>query len=72
MQKRIAVVFVVLAALLATGSSARAQAADPWIGSWKVNLAKSSYSPGPKPTTAGMIKVESSAGGMKTTIMSPT
>ena len=32
-----------------------AQSADPWIGTWKVNLEKSTYSPGPKPTTAWTI-----------------
>jgi hypothetical protein len=67
-QKRIAVVFVVLAALFAVSSATRAQSPDPWIGTWKVNLAKSTYSPGPKPTVPGTIKSEPSAGGLKTTI----
>ena len=68
MQKRIAVVIVALAAVLGISSTARAQSPDPSIGTWKVNLAKSTYSPGPKPTVAGTIKVEPSAGGLKTTI----
>ena len=68
MQKRIAVVFVALAAVLAVSSTARTQSPDPSIGTWKVNLAKSTYSPGPKPTVAGTVKVEPSAGGLKTTI----
>lgn len=68
MQKRIAVVFVALAALLAASSTARAQSPDPWIGTWKANLAKSTYSPGPKPAVAGTVKMEPSAGGFKTTI----
>jgi hypothetical protein len=67
-QKRIALVFVALAALLAAGSMAQAQSPDPWIGTWKVNLAKSTYSPGPKPTVAATVKMEPSAGGLKTTI----
>jgi hypothetical protein len=67
--KRIAVVFFALAALLAVGfTAAHAQASDPWIGTWKVNLAKSTYSPGPKPTVAGTVKMEASGGGVKTTI----
>jgi hypothetical protein len=67
-QKRIAVVFVALAALLAVSSTARAQSADPWLGTWKVDLAKSTYNPGPKPTVPGIVKMEPSAGGFKTTI----
>jgi hypothetical protein len=67
-QKRIAVVVVVLTAVLAVGSIARTQSSDPWIGTWKVNLEKSTYSPGPKPTVAATVKIESSAGGIKTTI----
>ena len=34
-----------LAVLLSTGVSAMAQSADPWLGTWKLNLAKSTYSP---------------------------
>jgi hypothetical protein len=67
-QKRIAVVFVALAALLAVNSTAGAQSPDPWIGTWKVDLAKSTYSPGPKPTMAATVKMEPSEGGIKTTI----
>jgi hypothetical protein len=67
-QKRIAVVVVILAAVLAVGSIARTQSSDPWIGTWKVNLEKSTYSPGPKPTVAATVKIEPSAGGIKTTI----
>jgi len=66
-QKRIAVVVVTLAFLVA-GTIARTQSSDPWIGTWKVNLEKSTYSPGPKPTVAATVKIEPSAGGVKTTI----
>ena len=43
-------VFKILAvgALFALGTSA-ALAADPAIGTWKLNLAKSTFSPGPAP-----------------------
>jgi len=64
--KRIAIAVVTLVAFSSAG---QAQSPDPWIGTWKVNLAKSTYSPGPKPTVAGTVKVEAVAGGgMKTTI----
>jgi hypothetical protein len=68
MLKRIAVVVVMLAAVLVVGSIARTQSSDPWIGTWKVNLEKSTYSPGPKPTAAATVKIEPSGGGIKTTI----
>ena len=68
MQKRIALVFVALATLLTVSAVARAQSADPWMGTWKVNLAKSTYSPGPKPTVAGTVKMELASGAMKSTI----
>lgn len=68
MQKRIAVVLAALATIMVASSTTRSQSSDPWIGTWKVNLEKSTYSPGPKPTVAGTVKIEPSAGGMKTTI----
>jgi hypothetical protein len=70
MQKRIAVVFVSLAALFAVSATARTQSPDPgvMIGTWKTNLAKSTYSPGPKPTVATTRKTETAPGGLfKTT-----
>lgn len=67
MQKRIAVVVVVLTAVLAGGSIARTQSSAPWIGTWKINLEKSTYSPGPKPSVALILKIEPSAGGINIT-----
>jgi hypothetical protein len=68
MQKRIALVLVAVAVLLAVSSIVWSQA-EPWVGTWKVNLPKSTYSPGPKPTVAATVKLEpSSGGGIKTTI----
>jgi hypothetical protein len=58
----------VLVVAYATGLTAGAQARDPWLGTWKTNLAKSTFSPGPKPTVAGIVKVEAVADGYKTTI----
>ena len=57
-----------MAAVFVVSSIARTQSSDPWIGTWKVNLEKSTYSPGPKPTVAATVKSEPSAGGLKTTI----
>jgi hypothetical protein len=67
-QKRIAVVFVTFAAVVVASSIARTQSKDPWIGTWKVNLEKSTYSPGPPPTVPATVKIEPSADGIKTTI----
>ena len=66
-QQQIALVFVAFTALASVGSTARAQSPDPWIGTWKANLARSVYSPGPKPTVA-TLKNESSVLGFKVTI----
>ena len=67
-QKRIAFVVVVLTAVLAAGSIGRTQSSDPWVGTWKINLEKSTWSPGPKPTVASTAKLEPSAGGLKSTV----
>jgi hypothetical protein len=67
--KPVVAVFVALAIVLAVAAVADAQSSDPWIGTWRVNLAKSTYSPGPKPTSATTVKLEPSpSGGLKTTI----
>jgi hypothetical protein len=45
---------VVMAATLAIALPAMAQAQDPWVGTWKLNLAKSKYEPAnlaPRSTT---------------------
>jgi hypothetical protein len=41
-----------------------AQAADPQLGTWKLNLAKSKYSPGPAPKSA-TTKIEAAGAGVK-------
>jgi hypothetical protein len=48
-------VFVVAAALCAAGS---ALAADPVIGTWKLNVAKSKFSPGPAPKAMTRVYTE--------------
>lgn len=47
-----------LAFLIATGA-ALAQAKDPVVGTWELNVAKSSYSPGPAPKSETRIYVAS-------------
>jgi hypothetical protein len=44
--------------------TALAQAADPQIGSWTLNLAKSTFSPGPAPKS-GTTKIEAAGAGAK-------
>jgi hypothetical protein len=52
----------VLAAVLA--GTVFAQAADPQVGTWKLNLAKSTYSPGPPPKS-GTTTIEAAGAGTK-------
>ena len=69
MQKRfLVVVALAVACMMMIGAALRAQSSDPWVGTWKVNLDRSTYNPGPKPQVAAMIKIESAAGGIRTTI----
>jgi ABC-type xylose transport system substrate-binding protein len=49
--------FAVCSVLLFSGSTLLA--ADNWVGSWKLNLAKSKFSPGPAPKSL-MLKFEAS------------
>src|SRR5260370_32993428 len=48
------------------GFAATLIAADPTVGTWKLNTAKSKYSPGPAPTSA-TITYEETADGIKRT-----
>src|SRR6266581_9530671 len=47
-------------------SSSVALAAENWLGTWKVDLAKSKYSPGPAPKSL-TLKFEATPGGIKFT-----
>jgi hypothetical protein len=67
MQKRAAAVFVVVITAVVSTVTLKVQSADPWVGTWKVNLEKSKYSPGPSPKTPTTIKLESSGEGIKST-----
>jgi hypothetical protein len=61
--KRVAVSAVLLLALaLAT---VRVSAGDPLVGTWKANLEKSKYSPGPPPKGPTTQKIEAVENGVK-------
>ena len=57
-----AAVASVVAAVL--GGAVLAQATDSQVGTWKLNVAKSKYSPGPAPKTA-TTKIEAAGAGTK-------
>jgi hypothetical protein len=52
------------AVILLTGFALSAQAADPMVGTWKLNVAKSTYSPGPAPKSV-TAKIEAAGEGEK-------
>ena len=52
------------AVILFMGFALSAQAADPLVGTWKLNVAKSTYSPGPAPTSL-TAKIEAAGMGEK-------
>ena len=60
------VVLALSAVLGADVANLSAQASDPRIGTWKLNVAKSKYSPGPAPQSQ-TLKVEVSGKGEKVT-----
>ena len=49
-----------------SGSQAPAQAADSIVGTWTLNVAKSTYSPGPPPKSL-TVKFEAAGDGIKST-----
>lgn len=53
---------VLLAGGCFIASLVQAQQAPAWAGTWKLNLTKSKYSPGPVPKSS-TIKIEAAAGG---------
>jgi hypothetical protein len=57
-----AVIGGVFSAML--GGTVFAQAADPQVGDWKLNVQKSSFSPGPLPKS-GTTKIEAAGAGAK-------
>ena len=59
-------VIVGLAALI-VASAATAQTTEPIIGTWKLDVAKSSYKPGPAPKSSTLI-VEAAGKGLKVAV----
>jgi hypothetical protein len=54
----------VLALALAASATLYGQAKEPWVGTWRLNTTKSTYSPGPKPVSS-TVTVQASEGGIK-------
>src|SRR6267143_6814256 len=68
MRRRILLNVLVLASVLAVSFPVAAQAQDPWVGGWKLNLAKSKYDPANLAPKSQTLKQEAMAGGgMKAT-----
>ena len=65
MKKSLTACALVLFALALAGAPS-ALAADNWIGTWKLNVAKSKFKPGPAPKSQ-TLKFESTADGIKLT-----
>jgi hypothetical protein len=57
-------VVICIAMLVVLVSATAVLAADNFSGTWKLNVAKSKYSPGPAPQS-GMTKLEATADGLK-------
>lgn len=57
----------VVSVLAVLGAAVLAQGSDSQIGLWKLNLAKSKYSPGPAPKSA-TTKIEAAGAGVKITV----
>jgi len=68
--KSLAALLIATMMCLATIATARAQdRPEPWVGTWKVDLERSTYSPGPKPSQPAVVTMEMMPGGaIKTTI----
>ena len=66
MRARNLVVCIALLAVSLLAGRAIGQAADPWIGTWKLNVAASKYSPGPAPKSSTLM-IAATSGGLKQT-----
>jgi len=58
---------LVMSAAVLVGTIVAAQTPDPLIGTWKLNVAKSKYSPGPAPKSS-TAKFEAAGAGLKVTV----
>ena len=68
MSVRLIVLGIVMSGVVlwAPGSHAVAQASDPIVGNWKLNIAKSKFTPGP-PSKSITVKFETAGQGVKVT-----
>jgi hypothetical protein len=67
--RRFFIIGLLATAFAVFSATAQGQATDPWVGTWKTNLAKSTFSPGPTPKVAATVKLDSApGGGLKLTI----
>ena len=67
MRSRTFALFAITVAVSVLVLGSIAQAADNQAGTWKLNVAKSKYSPGPAPKE-GTLTIESQADGLKFTV----
>jgi hypothetical protein len=69
MKRLILPLLFLLAVVFAVSVSVTAQGQDPWIGTWRLNLAKSKYEPANLAPKNQVIKQEAAAGGgLKSTV----
>ena len=72
MTSRLTRVTMILAlALLAGGAPTTAQSKDPFVGTWRLNIAKSTYSPGPAPKSQ-VSTYEAAGQGYKVSVKAET
>ena len=57
--------WLLIAALLLTPGLAHGQMDPGWFGSWRLNLERSSYRPGPAPYRRATYRIEPHAGGVR-------
>jgi hypothetical protein len=62
---RLTGILAVLAGLIAFAATTHAQAPTGLLGAWKLNVAKSKFSPGPAPKSMTLVYTAAGAGGMK-------
>lgn len=67
MRVRPLVIVAVVVGLVIFVSPAAGQSQDPWIGTWKLNLAKSKYNPGLAPRSS-TVTIAAAEGGFKQTV----
>ena len=63
-QRRTLFALAAVVGTVALTSALLAQSTEPWFGTWKLNVARSKYSPGPGPKTS-TTKLEPWEGGFK-------